>query len=351
MIKGNLLFAAVVIALLAVSLAMKEPPAAGAGHTVDHSKYLKFSHTLHVKDQGVACEDCHHDAKKSARSSDNILGDHESCKSCHEEKISSDCAFCHTHPDEIVPIPLPDRALIFSHELHISTHSLKCETCHQELDTVTVASEENLPGMKLCIDCHGARRVSTNCESCHTDLAGLIPADHLAGDFKRDHSQRTRLGGVDVSCSMCHTESFCQDCHTGAELHGFKSTRDLMADPATRMPLRDTPRESKLQNVHDLNYRFTHSIDAKSRRTDCFACHEQQIFCTPCHEAGGNIDQKKIKPESHLAPGFTTIGKGSGGGRHAELARRDIETCISCHDVQGGDPTCMLCHTEGGAVR
>lgn len=51
-----------------------------------------------------------------------------------------------------------------------------------------------------------------------------------------------------------------------------------------------------------------------------------------------------IMPASHLLPGFFTFGAGTGGGEHAKLARRDIESCIACHDVQGADPTCTGCH-------
>jgi hypothetical protein len=80
-------------------------------------------------------------------------------------------------------------------------------------------------------------------------------------------------------------------------------------------------------------------------------CHEPQSFCAECHAAGGNINQTRFRPASHNVAGFTTIGRGSGGGLHAEEARRDMESCISCHDVEGQDPTCMTCHNETGGVR
>ena len=44
------------------------------------------------------------------------------------------------------------------------------------------------------------------------------------------------------------------------------------------------------------------------------------------------------------------IGVGSGGGDHARLARRDIERCAACHDVQGADPNCILCHTDPDGI-
>jgi cytochrome c7-like protein len=317
----------------------------------DHSKSIKFSHVFHVKEQTIACLDCHTKVAASARSSDTLTGNHESCKPCHEEQVSNTCAFCHTTPEKIVPVRHPARELIFSHELHATKHEIKCETCHAGVDSVVYATNENMPSMETCTSCHTEKKVSTRCETCHTDFATLVPGDHAATDFKKDHRRLTRLGMMDVSCSKCHSENFCQDCHTGTELHGFTGARDLMADPSPRTSTKDSPKQLKLQEVHGLNYRFTHGIEAKSKALDCASCHEQQTFCVRCHEAGGNINQQKFKPESHNVSGFTTIGKGSGGGRHAELGRRDLESCMSCHDVQGSDPTCTMCHTENGSVR
>ncbi len=345
----NLLWPAVILGLVAVSIAMMSPGSKGWIQS-DESKYIKFSHKFHLSEVGAECDVCHHDARTSKLSSDDLIGDHESCKSCHEEQISSACATCHVDTSDIEPIPNPKRDLFFSHERHVSGN-VKCTDCHAGLEGVTYATDANFPSMDACINCHGSRKVSVECATCHMDHAGLIPADHLAGDFKKDHRKLTRIGGLNVACSACHSESFCQDCHSGIELKGFGFYRDLMGDPSPRMPLRDSPKELKLQQAHDLNYRYTHAVDAKSKQTDCYVCHERQTFCVECHQAGGNINQGKIKPANHSEAGFKTIGKGSGGGRHAQLARRDIEYCASCHDVEGADPTCLLCHDENGGVR
>jgi c(7)-type cytochrome triheme protein len=347
---NKIVFSSIIIAVVIVSIAMKEPSNNG-WKEIDHSKFIKFSHTFHVKETGVACADCHQAAKASKQSSDNLLGDHESCKSCHEDQLSNTCDFCHVDPENITAISNPEREVIFSHENHASKRNIGCETCHAGLNTVTYATSENMPSMSGCINCHTKEKASTECTTCHSDFAQLIPSDHLAGDYRKDHKHLTRLGEQNVSCSTCHSESFCQDCHTGIELKGFGTDKDLMADPYPRTPLRDTPREQKLQNVHNLNYRYTHGIDARSKAVDCYSCHDQSTFCTECHQAGGSITQDRIRPKNHDEPGFKTIGKGSGGGRHAELAERDIEYCMSCHDVEGKDPVCMMCHSENGGIR
>jgi hypothetical protein len=342
--------ATLVVAAAALALPVKEL-SAKYWREEDHSKYIKFSHIFHVKEQGIACLDCHTAVAASKRSSDTLVPGHESCKTCHEEQVTNSCSYCHTTPEHIIPMNRPARELMFSHELHATKHEIKCETCHAGIDSATYATNENMPSMGTCMDCHTTQKVSTRCESCHTDFATLVPGDHAASDFAKDHKRLTRLGSMDVTCSTCHSENSCQDCHTGTELRGFPGIKDLMAEPGPRTSVKDSPKQLKLQQVHSLNYRFTHGIDAKSKALDCTSCHEQQTFCVRCHDAGGNINQQKFKPESHNVAGFTAIGKGSGGGRHAELARRDIESCMSCHDVQGADPTCTLCHTDNGGVR
>jgi len=344
-------FFMIALAVTVFIAAGMRPFSQGKLPATDPSKFIKFSHAFHVKEQGIACTDCHHDVLGSKLATDNLMGDHESCKSCHQEKIDSTCSYCHIEPDNIVPIPHGPRQFIFSHALHAGTDSIACEKCHPGIENVTYATDANLPTMATCTSCHESRSVVRECATCHQDFATLIPPDHRTGDFRRDHPELTRLGSMDVTCSTCHTESFCQDCHSGAELRGFGSAQNLKADPFPRSPLRDSPRDQKLEQVHDLNYRFTHANDAMSKRIDCASCHDAETFCVQCHQAGGDITQQKFIPSTHTEAGFVTIGRGSGGGRHAELARRDLEACASCHDIQGADPTCMRCHTEGGGVR
>jgi len=98
------------------------------------------------------------------------------------------------------------------------------------------------------------------------------------------------------------------------------------------------------ERVHEPNYKFTHGFDARSKRTQCQTCHEVQTFCADCHLDGAGVAGGAFKPASHDQPGFVTLG--GTGGRHAQLARRDIENCMVCHDLEGRDPSCMLCHAQ-----
>lgn len=325
-----------------------------AGDDELRSRSINFSHQLHIVGAGIDdCTMCHNTATTSKFSSDQLSAGHDACMSCHEEKIADEasCGFCHNSTIDIQAIPAAKRDFKFSHELHAGMEGVTCATCHQGLDQTDKAGPANLPSMATCNTCHDDRKATNTCESCHNEFVTLMPIDHQRSDFARNHSDMTRIGALNTDCQTCHTERFCQQCHFSPDLKRFGGTKDLSTEPAHKTSTKDSPKKMLLQNVHELNYRFTHGIDARSKQSDCQSCHSVQTFCAECHDAGGNITQLRFKPASHGAPGFTTLGRGSGGGLHAEEARRDMESCMSCHDVEGKDPTCMTCHLSTGRVR
>jgi hypothetical protein len=97
---------------------------------------------------------------------------------------------------------------------------------------------------------------------------------------------------------------------------------------------------------------YTHGIELKGKESECQTCHEVETFCAECHNApGGDYAISGFTPASHKAKDFMMIGVGSGGGLHARDAKRDIESCASCHDTQGGDPTCIKCHIDPDGIK
>jgi hypothetical protein len=340
---------AMVVLVLTLGLILVSSPHASF-LKASETDQIKFSHAFHIKEAGIECATCHAAAQTSKTSSDNLHANHDNCITCHEEQVTNTCGYCHSSPDNIASRITPARELKFSHEQHLSLKDVECKACHANVESAETVTAQLLPEMAACNTCHNNRNVTNTCESCHTDFAALIPVDHRRSDFRRNHRDQARLGALETDCQSCHTETFCQQCHQGLGLKKFGRT-DLSADPSPKRSTKDSPNQTVLQNVHELNYRFTHGIDAKGRSAECASCHSTQEFCVQCHDAGGNVTQARFKPSSHSVPGFTTIGRGSGGGLHAEEARRDIENCISCHDVEGRDPSCMTCHAESGSVR
>lgn len=349
MIRFYTLFVLLLILALAVAAPLTIPAAIPNGNPEeDRSAIIKFSHKFHVVEQGMTCDQCHA-APTSKLSSDNLLGKMADCAACHDVTDPQDCLKCHTDQERLVPFDTPPRELIFSHEAHIVGQKMACEKCHGGLEKIDLSSKANVATMASCMECHNNVKAKSTCETCHTNFTSLIPQDHRRSDFMRGHGDLVRLGSINATCENCHADAFCQQCHQGVGLKAF-GPREAISDPIGRVTTKDSPNQLGVQIAHDLNYRFTHAIDARSRLSDCARCHNQQSFCGRCHE-GGTVTQAGIKPASHNVAGFTTIGVGSGGGTHAQEARRDLENCMSCHDTAGSDPTCMMCHTESGRVR
>ncbi|HWP83181.1 MAG TPA: cytochrome c3 family protein [Bacteroidota bacterium] len=314
---------------------------------------LKFVHETHVTGAGIQCVECHDAALRSTLSSDNLLSTKTNCQSCHEEQLNEQCTFCHTSDDPTTykKLATVDRELIFAHQQHVlETNNIKCETCHSNLDRKKDFIGELVPAMATCTTCHNGVQQSNTCESCHTNLVNLRPADHDRTDFQREHKRLVRSGST--NCATCHTQESCNDCHLTAGLTApDKSGRDRGTSRSPRISTIDRGRSSALTFVHDLNFKFTHSILAKGKSADCQTCHRAEEFCSSCHAAGGNVNQSAFKPATHQETGFVTIGVGSGGGKHAQMARRDLESCASCHGVDATDPTCTTCHSDTDGVR
>ncbi len=315
-------------------------------------KQVKFSHGFHVNEAGVACTDCHGTAATSTQSSDNLLATMDACQSCHEDQLKNNCTYCHLSSDSTTyaASPNPRRELRFSHQAHVDGQKVACETCHTDLDRPTTTVGEIVPSMATCSTCHNDVKASNACETCHTNLAALRPAEHNRTDFVREHKILARQS--DAACATCHTQESCAECHNGADLTAVNVPgRDLVSPHSPRLTAIDRGQGMNLMKVHDLNYRYTHAIDAKGKVTECKTCHSEETFCSTCHMAGGNVNQAAFKPSSHQQPGFIVLSVGSGGGTHAQLAKRDIESCASCHAEDGADPTCTRCHTDADGIR
>jgi len=315
----------------------------------DKSKVIKFSHQKHITEFGVDCATCHTEAATSQSSADKMIPGHTICQTCHEEQVNKTCGYCHLEEKKPVGFAREVRDILFNHKVHAGDQKMECATCHAGLDKVEYASNANMPTMTTCTTCHNNVKATNNCESCHANLATLRPTSHNEGNFVKDHSKFTRLGAFDAQCSTCHSENFCAQCHDGSNLTRLSSAEKIgMISP--RILGNDKAQALKGQMVHDLNYRFTHGIDARGRVANCQVCHQAQTFCSDCHTSGSQALGGTI-PTSHELAGFVTFGVGTGGGQHAKQARRDIESCMSCHDTEGNDPVCMKCHVDPDGVK
>jgi hypothetical protein len=312
---------------------------------------IKFSHQLHAElDE---CQSCH-SAVLEAKSLDaRLLPDHDNCASCHEVDNSDECGTCH-YEDNYEALVQTKSELIFDHNFHLNNSTMQCIDCHQgiaEVDYSWEASGKN-PPMEQCYSCHNDISVASNaCESCHISTVNLLPQDHKVAGFMRAH--KFSASAFDADCMMCHDNQSCSDCHIATTGITETNMPDNFYQPYTPSNFVDGVRVQAITRVHDLNYRFTHGIESKGKTAECQSCHQVESFCASCHFAEGSGDYALggVVPASHLKSTFKTIGVGSGGGDHASLARRDIERCASCHDVNGADPTCITCHLDSDGVQ
>jgi hypothetical protein len=154
------------------------------------------------------------------------------------------------------------------HEKVLAREGLACSACHQVGGSLPGASAETLdevfmmPGAQACHSCHrperGDRRsrAPSRCQTCHA--AAPAPTDHGAGWLSL-HGQEARMGVQ--SCSDCHRDAFCVDCHENKESIRFE--------------------------VHDRSWLSVHGIAARAQPAECSTCHVQ-AECVSCHSSGAS---------------------------------------------------------------
>jgi hypothetical protein len=121
------------------------------------------------------------------------------------------------------------------------------------------------------------------------------------------------LAAADEStCTTCHVETFCVECHDGPADGGY----------------------------HPTGFVARHSADAFGRSADCATCHSTQAFCRECHEQTGLAGFDRLGPDFHAGGPIWLI-------RHGQAARQNLESCASCH----AQTDCTACHSAVGAFK
>jgi hypothetical protein len=311
-----------------------------------NDKLIKFSHSLHA--DLTTCGECHSKVLESTSLKDRLFPDHENCGSCHDVEDADQCNTCH-YDDNYEALVKSTGDLLFNHKFHIEEQKMDCQACHKGLTIVDYSFQayQSNPVMEDCYTCHNDRTIASNaCESCHTSTSDLLPDDHRSFTFRKAHKFEARA--FDANCVMCHdvNNNSCETCHAA---NNVLTDRD---EPYAPNNFIDDARQQKLTRAHDLNYRFFHGIDARGKTAECQSCHQTETFCATCHQSeNADFAFSGILPASHLKPGFIIPGLRTGGGDHAVLAKRDMESCVSCHDLQGADPTCFRCHTDPDGIK
>ncbi|MDZ7375392.1 MAG: cytochrome C [candidate division KSB1 bacterium] len=306
------------------------------------AKSPKFSHQKPLKDEGMECTDCHASIAQSTKADDRNLPGHDVCQNCHDVEDDQKCTYCHIDLGNLEPWPTPMRKFYFNHQAH---GKLSCQKCHEGIEKADIGGGKFIPSQQNCNSCHNGLTATMECLECHSSSTPFRPDNHVPA-WSREHAVHVRANVSD--CGHCHTGNYCQECHESTSLITTKILPQSYYPNYS--PHLKGQENQVIKSVHGLNYRFVHQLDAAGKEKDCQICHETSSYCAQCHNSGFNA---QMRPAWHGGPdwGAIALGVGTGGGRHAELARRDIERCAACHEVQGADPACLQCHTDFDGIR
>ncbi len=166
-----------------------------------------------------------------------------------------------------------------------------------------------------------AKMAITECNSCHKG-EGIAP-NHTV-DFVRNHP--VLAGKAGSNCTECHEQKWCLDCHQGG------SGDDLSKGSSGR--------DSKPKS-HRSDFVSLHPLKALDNPQQCYRCHEAKSFCNSCHD---RFPKGSLRIKSHLMLGANGQTTNWSVGEHASEARRNLQSCQTCHPE--GD-VCISCHSSG----
>ncbi len=240
------------------------------------------------------------------------------------------CGACHS-AEALAATDRSTNGVHFSHSVHNSAQ-IQCADCHAMVD-----GEMSRSSMTDCTSCHEREGAANRCDTCHLtqadgrlkttfDWGKLKPSaqvlPHMAhgAAFAYQHADAAELDPL--SCNECHSEDDCVRCHL---------TRSTMTA------------------IHPSDYIRLHPVEARHNTQDCSSCHQPVQFCAACHQQAGVSPTPTLRQfgrrggqRTYHPPGFTgSFGGQAGPNHHRIAARRDLNSCVSCHQ----EDDCVRCHS------
>ncbi|WP_026842683.1 cytochrome c3 family protein [Citrifermentans bremense] len=161
----------------------------------------------------------------------------------------------------------------------------------------------------------------SECNDCHKGEGVALNHD---GDWTRNH--RTVASKANNNCGQCHTQSYCLDCHQGGGINADLS--------------RSTFGRDYVPKSHRSDFVSLHPLKAQDNPQTCYRCHDQK-YCNACH---ARFPKGSLRIKSHLMLGPNNQQYAPALGEHAIEARRNLQSCQTCHPE--GD-VCIQCHSSG----
>ena len=161
--------------------------------------------------------------------------------------------------------------------------------------------------IKECNDCHKGQGIAVNHDS----------------DFVREH--RILAGKAGNNCKDCHQQGWCLDCHQGG-------------GNGSDLTIGNFGRDYKPKS-HRSDFINIHPIKAVANPQSCNRCHDQS-YCSACHS---RFPKGSLRIKSHMMLGPNGQKYTAAIGEHPIEARRNLQSCQSCHP--DGD-VCIQCHSS-----
>lgn len=161
----------------------------------------------------------------------------------------------------------------------------------------------------------------SECNDCHKGEGVALNHD---ADWVRSHRLVASKAGN--NCGQCHDQSYCLDCHQGGGINADLS--------------RSTFGRDYIPKSHRSDFVTLHPIKALENPQTCYRCHDQK-YCTACHD---RFPKGSLRIKSHMMLGPNGQRYAPAFGEHATEARRNLQSCQTCHPE--GD-VCIQCHSSG----
>jgi len=217
--RGNKKLIAVALLILSVWGSVKGwNTLAGIGVSQNYApeQPIRFSHKLHVGQNGISCIYCHSGAEKSRHANIPSLN---VCMNCHKfvqqgpvygkTEIAKIYAALDYDPNTQVygpnPKPvqwirvhnLPDLAY-FNHSQHVMVGQVQCQTCHGPVEEMDVMKQFSPLTMGWCINCHRTTEVKMDGNGYYSELHEKLKAKY-GPEAKLTVD---KIGGME--CARCH---------------------------------------------------------------------------------------------------------------------------------------------------
>ncbi|MCF8224409.1 MAG: cytochrome c family protein [Bacteroidales bacterium] len=181
--------------------------ALGRQENYEPDQPIKFSHWVHVTDNHIDCNYCHHTVEHSKSAG---IPETELCMNCHiivregtysgrHEINKLVNAYENGDPIEWIRIHNLQDHVFFSHAQHVAVGKIECRTCHGPIENMHRVKQVTDLSMGWCINCHR----DTEVQFFENDFYDKYEALHRAvkaGEIERVTAEQ--VGGTE--CSKCH---------------------------------------------------------------------------------------------------------------------------------------------------